>query len=111
MEALVIGNKIDPSKLGDRQIDCTETFAQLRHFGGVWGMGSWGVRNLVNCANKALKMTVSGRLHKGHVYVCVNGMDLYDVILCSNRGTIKKVMTDIYFDDLFERMDKAIETK
>ena len=55
MDALVIGTKIDPSKLGDRQIDC-------------------------------------------------------EVILCSNRGTIKKVMTDIYFDDLFSRMDSEIET-
>jgi hypothetical protein len=110
MEALIIGNKIDSSKIGDRRIDCEETLNQLRHFGGVWGTGSWGMHKLINCANKALRMTVSGRLHKGHVYICVNGADLYDVILCSNRGTIKKVLTDIYFDDLFSRMDEVIET-
>jgi len=110
MDALVIGEKIDETKLGDRPIDCNETLAQLKAFGGWMGTGSWGMHKLINCANKALRMTVQGRLFKGHVYISVNGADLYDVTFCSNRGTIKKVLNDVYFDDLFRLMDYEIET-
>jgi hypothetical protein len=107
---VVIGEKVEPQKLGDRLIDCQETLGQLRHFGGAWGTGSWGMHNLINCGNRALRMTVQGRLFKGHVYISVNGADLYDVTFCSNRGTIKKVLNDVYFDDLFRLMDYEIET-
>jgi len=111
MDNLVVGEKIDGFNIGVRLIDANETIKQLKHFGGWMGVGSWGMRKLtVFAGNKALRMTVSGRLHSGHVYITVNGADLYDVAFCSNRGTIKKVITDVYFDDLFRVMDAVIET-
>jgi len=109
---LVVGEKIDGFKIGCRQFDPKDPLQALRHFGGVFGTGSWGMRDLrAFSGNKALRMTVSGQLFKGHVYITLNGMDLYDVTYCSNRGTIKKVTTDIYFDDLFRFMDAVIETQ
>jgi len=107
---LEVGTKIDITKIGCRKFDPSETVRTLKYYGGWQGMGSWGAKNLTQYNNQVLKMTVSGRVHSGHVYITLNGMDLYDVVLCSNRGTIKKVITDLYFDQLFEVMDREIET-
>ena len=107
---LEVGATIDITKIGCRTFDPKETIQTLKHFGGWVGMGSWGARALTQYNNQVLRMTVSGRVHSGHVYITLNGADLYDVVLCSNRGRIKKVVTDIYFDDLFGIMDKEIET-
>jgi hypothetical protein len=70
---------------------------------------SWGVRGLTDLSGKGLRMTVSGFKHKGHVYVFLNGGDLFDVVLTTNRGIVKKVIKDIYFDDLLNQVDDAIE--
>lgn len=39
----------------------------------VW---CWGANAWVNCDNKALRFKVNGHLHKGFVYLAVNGADL-----------------------------------
>jgi len=56
-------------------------------------------------------MTVSGHHHKGHVYIFVNGMDLFDVYLTTNRGTIVHKSGDmgLYFDQLVEWIDEKVE--
>jgi len=113
--SLILGEKIDMFAIGCREFDPSETIKTLRHFGGWSGVGSWGMRDVSAIKGKdkrirAMRMTVSGRLFSGHVYITLNFSDLYDVVYCSNRGTIKKVTTDIYFDDLFQFMDNVIET-
>jgi hypothetical protein len=47
----------------------------------------------------------------GHVYIALNGMDLYDVYLTSNRGTIKQRTPEmgLYFDQLVEWIDDKVE--
>ena len=74
---------------------------------------SWGVQRtkvVDNTANpKMLRLTVNGRHHKGHVYIFVNGMDLFDVYLTSRQGTIKVIQTDLYFDQLANWIDEKIE--
>jgi hypothetical protein len=74
---------------------------------------SWGVQRtkvVDNTANpRMLRLTVNGHHHKGHVYIFVNGMDLYDVYLTSRQGKIKVIQTDLYFDDLAEWIDEKIE--
>lgn len=70
---------------------------------------SWGSHALTNLNGKGLRMTVSGFRHKGHVYILLNGADLFDVILTTNRGTVKQVFTDIYLDQLLELVDDAVE--
>tara|TARA_R100001244_G_scaffold122613_1_gene92257 strand:- start:349 stop:666 length:318 start_codon:yes stop_codon:yes gene_type:complete len=71
----------------------------------------WAARDFVNMLDKALRFKVSGYLHKGLVYVTLNGGDLYDVHLVSTHGNLKETKTDIYFDDLSEMIDKMVETK
>jgi len=74
---------------------------------------SWGVQRtkvVDSTANpKMLRLTVNGHHHKGHVYIFVNGMDLFDVYLTSRQGKIKVIQTDLYFDDLAEWIDEKIE--
>jgi hypothetical protein len=54
-------------------------------------------------------MRVSGHHHKGHVYIFVNGSDLFDVYLTTLQGTIKTIGTDLYFDQLAEWIDERVE--
>jgi len=88
-----------------RQFDVNETLSQLRHF-EIW---SWGATKFVNCAQKALQFRVTGLKHKGNVFIALNAADLYDVVLTTSRGTVKCIMTDIYFDEPFYRMHEKIE--
>ncbi len=70
---------------------------------------SWGMHNLSNFDNKVLRFNVNGHHHKGHVLIRVNGSDLYDVMLASTHGNVKKVINDLYFDQLAEIIDREIE--
>ena len=51
--------------------------------------------------------------HKGHVYIFVNGMDLYDVYLTTTRGTIVEKSDGshggLYFDMLTDWIDDRVE--
>ena len=74
---------------------------------------SWGVQRtkvVDNTSNpKMLRLTVNGHHHKGHVYIFVNGMDLYDVYLTSRQGKIKELVEGLYFDQLANWIDRKIE--
>lgn len=90
-----------------RPIDCKELMTFLMaHRMKVW---SWGINNFVNVYNKALRFTVQGHHHKGHVYIFVNGLDLFDIYLTSSQGNIKDTIESIYLEDLIEILDKRIE--
>ncbi len=90
-----------------RTQDMNSTLQVLRHNPMVFF--SWGVQAMKNFSNKILRFKVNGHHHKGHVYITVNGSDLYDVYLTTTRGNIVKEMKDIYFDELQTRVDNSIE--
>ena len=92
-----------------REFNTSETYALLKMNTNY--LMCWGARNFVNMDGKALRFKVSGYLHKGLVYVTLNGADLYDVHLVSTHGNLKETKTDIYFDDLSEMIDSMVETK
>ena len=102
------GEKIDVKKVSCREVDA-DYIVQIVH-NNVSMFWSWGVSKLLDLNGKGLRLTVNGHLHKGHVYVVLNGMDLFDIYYTSNRGTIKNLDTDIYFDQLSEVIDNRIET-
>ena len=106
---LKVGETIDPTKIGCRGFDPNETIKCLKMFGGT-GFWCWGAHAYTVYKDTMLRFKVSGLKHKGHVYITLNGADLYDVALTTTKGKIKKVMTDIYFDDLFNLLDWEIET-
>jgi hypothetical protein len=74
----------------------------------VW---CWGANSWANVDNKALRFKVQGYLHKGFVFLTVNGLDLFDIYLTNVKGEIKQVETDVYIEDLIERIDLLVETK
>lgn len=72
----------------------------------VW---SWGANNWTKMNDYCLRFTVNGHHFRGHIYLVVNGSDLFDVYLTSNRGNIKDTLTDIYLEDLVDVIDKRVE--
>ena len=90
-----------------RTQNCNETLQVVSHNRIVFY--SWGATAFKNYQNKILRFKVNGHHHKGHVYIVVNGSDLYDVYLTTTRGNIVKEMKDIYFDELQTRIDNEIE--
>jgi hypothetical protein len=101
--------KIDINEIAvkSRNQDCGQTLKVIQHDRvKFW---SWGANAFKNYKNRVLRFTVSGHIHKGHVYIAVNGSDLYDVYLTTSHGNIKKTLNDIYFEDLQDRLDVEIE--
>lgn len=111
-ENLKVGQKLKQHEIfkaiACREFDVRETIETLRRFGGTefW---SWGANGYINCANKALQFRVTGLKHRGNVFIALNGLDLYDVVLTTSHGTVKHILTDLYFDNLFEVMHRNIE--
>lgn len=105
-----VGNKIDLTTdlKGYRDMDCNEALQLLRRAGGT-NFWSWGAHAFTNVKNKALRMMVNGHNHKGHAYLLVTGMDLYQFVLTSTMGTIKYVSEPVYLTEIFNYMDKKIE--
>ena len=73
---------------------------------------SWGVEKLIidsKSNTKMLRLTVNGHHHKGHVFIFLNGLDLFDVYLTSRTGKIKTIIEGLYFDQLVDWIDEKIE--
>lgn len=101
---------LNPAKC--REFNIPELMSLLQHDMNKWW--SWAPRNFIVDNTKAprmFRMLVSGHHHKGHVYIFLNGSDLFDVYLTTNRGTIKQRTDEmgIYFDQLVEWIDNRVE--
>lgn len=109
-----IGNKIDIELLlKGRRFNPQETLRQL-NAGGKMKVWSWAAHNWTAYPDKdnqifAFRFTVNAHHFRGHIYIVLNGADLYDVYYCSNRGNIKFIHNDIYNDTLTEVIDRKIE--
>ena len=76
-----------------------------------WSWGSRGptVDNMKE--PRMFRLRVSGHLHKGYVYIFLNGSDLFEVHLTTLQNVIKKRTDDmgLYFDQLVEWIDNNVE--
>ena len=95
-----------------RVFDPNETIAQLRMDAikfMCWGATAFTVDNMKK--PRMLRFKVSGMKHKGHVYVFLNGADLYDVYLTTIKGKIVDTngSMGLYFDQLTDWIDDRIE--
>jgi hypothetical protein len=77
---------------------------------------SWGVNEEKTITDKPdnpkmLRIKVSGHLHKGYVYIFLNGLDLFDVYLTNKEDVIKDRTPEmgIYVFDLENWIDEKIE--
>lgn len=72
----------------------------------VW---SWGANSWTKMNPMLLRFKVQARRHKGHIYIAVNGADLFDVWLTTLSGKVKKEFKDVYLEDLIGVIDNEIE--
>lgn len=75
---------------------------------------SWGLESCVpimECeeGEGGLSIRVNGFKHTGEVRIMLNWLDLFDVYLLNQDGTIKEKISDIYVDSLVSVLDHAIE--
>ena len=105
-----IGEKIDIDKSKCREIYLPDLQLLLRNNMVM----SWGAHNFIVDSTKRprmFRMLVQGNHFRGHVYIFLNGSDLFDVYLTSIRGTIKDRTDEmgIYVDELIEWIDRKVE--
>ena len=103
---------IDMKKASCREMNVKELMQLLKMNVSIFW--SWGVHNIridsvKNGYTKAFRMNVSGHHHKGHVYIFLSYMDLFDVYLTSTQGMIKQKIEGLYFDQLVDWIDEKIE--
>lgn len=72
---------------------------------------SWGFHRPTALPNdEGLAFKVDGFKHRGWVFVKYNeGKDLFDIELRGNDMTIISVIEDVYFDQLVNVIDHAVE--
>lgn len=77
-----------------------------------WGPEKWAmVSTSQNSGVMAIRFKSNGYLHKGLVYITVNGLDLFDIHLTTLDNKLKSTTKDVYLEDLIETIDFLIETK
>jgi hypothetical protein len=106
------GEKINVPEIvkGCRSLNVQELMQLLKSdIMKFWSWGSHAFTIDSKRDTRMFRMTVSGHHHKGHVYICVNGLDLFDVYLTSNQGTIKQIGEGLYFDMLVDWIDERVE--
>ena len=72
-----------------------------------WG-AFYGFRAAIYKDMAALKFKVNGRLFQGDVIIAYNENDTYEIYLQDKVGT-RLVKDDVYFDEMSEVIDVAIE--
>ena len=72
-----------------------------------WG-AFYGFRATIYRDMAALKFRVNGRLFQGDVIIAYNENDTYEIYLKNADGE-RKVKDDVYFDEMSEVIDVAIE--
>jgi hypothetical protein len=111
-----VGEVIDHTEIikSCRELNPNETLAQLQMNRAkfvCWGATAFTVDNPRK--PRMLRFKVSGMKHKGHVYVFLNGADLYDVYITTTRGTILEKSEGshggLYFDMLTDWIDDRVE--
>ncbi len=93
--------------LTQREFNPAETLQVITHNKTVYW--SWGVEKVVNYFNKGLILIVNGHHHKGVLLITLAWNDTYSFHLINDNGTIKESITDVYFDELQQRIDNKIE--
>lgn len=102
-----LGEKIDVSKVGLREWVDMQGFVSA--IGRTMKVMSWGAHAYRRMNKYTLRFMVQARRHHGHIYMGVNGADLFDIYLTTAQGKIKKVFNDIYLEDVIRVIDEEIE--
>ena len=107
-----IKEEINYKEASCREMNFDELIALLKSDIMKWW--SWGAHNIrIDKKNgmKMMRFNVQGHHHKGHVYIFLNGLDLFDVYLTKTNGIIKDRTPEmgLYFDQLVDWIDERVE--
>lgn len=76
-----------------------------------WGVEKFEPLYIETTENVRLVVfSVNGIIHKGLVYISVNGSDLFNIYLTTYEGELVRTIEDLYFDMLVDSLDEAIES-
>lgn len=106
-----VNEVINQKKASCREMDANELMALLKSKGFAV-FASWGASQFtVDKKNypTMFRMKVNGHHHKGHVYIFLSFLDLFDVYLTKIDGTIVQKVEGLYFDQLVDWIDEKIE--
>lgn len=109
--------KIKPFAEKDKKYfrEIATTIINQMKYPNFWVFGSWGAHNFIvgasdNGKNEpALKFKVNGMKFKGYVHIFYDWMDYYRIEFVSTHGNLKKVIDEVYFDELQEKIDDFVE--
>jgi len=90
-----------------REFDPQETLILLHH-PNANVFYSWGVSEKINFNNKGLILKCNAHHFKSYLGIFLSFKDLFDVHLFED-GKIIDSITDLYFDQLRDAIDKRIE--
>jgi hypothetical protein len=100
-------NEFEPKKYRDFY-SMQELVNTMRRLALVW---CWGAHAWTKMNNQLLRFRVNGMLFKGHVYIAVNGADLFDIWFTNLKGEVKQTKNDINIENLVGVIDRVVETK
>jgi hypothetical protein len=106
---MTIKLKSEIKKLVKRNFNPYETMGVLKHSSTIVKFLCWGATGFVNFEDHALVFKVRAHRHKGYVCITLDWNDTYIVTLLSTHGNVVKTLTEVYFDELVERIDDTIE--
>lgn len=94
--------------------DLDEAQLKALFFAQIYKYMSWGAHKKVIYYSddgyaRAARFYVNAHHHKGHMYIRVNGSDLYDVFYTTLKGRIIDESLDLFFDQLVDVIDSRIE--
>ena len=104
-----VGMVFEPKTASCREFNLIEILQFVANSGWTRAI-SWGFCDgKIILKNKVLRFSVNGMNHKGHVYIVLGFLDLFDIFYTDKNDVIKKVTKEVYIMDLIETLDVNIE--
>lgn len=101
-------NEINDTKITQEDFDMAKYILTILLSNRMVVM-SWGTHNAKTIKN-GIRFQVNGFKHVGFVEIVYNiGKDLFDVKLIGFEYEVKKELNSIYFDELLDTVDTAVE--
>ena len=95
--------------------ELAKTIMKQIKYPNFWVFGSWGAHNFMVGASDdknnepVLIFKVNGHKFKGYVHIFYDWMDYYRIEFVSTHKNLKKVIDEVYFDELQEKIDEFVE--
>lgn len=107
-----------PTSIGicdSKNMTIVHTILQQIKYPNFFVFGSWGAKGFTAAQSNneakepCLKFKVNGRKFKGYVHIFYNWCDWYRVEFVSTHNNLKKVVDEVYFDELQNTIDEYVE--